>query len=174
MWCCHVSSFCWGYDRWLQRVLRRYDHLPEYQLVSYLKKEVVLKNRAKNVGKHGIVYAPWNVLLLHVYADFDVDGSWSLLAFLDLELDAVADLGASTFDIVGVDENVLLLSFDVDEAEASIIEPPSYCSFHWTVTSLNLVFTSRKRSLHTWKARIVRYLKPVKSWILHKPTLKHT
>jgi hypothetical protein len=37
-----------------------------------------------------------------------------------------------------VDENVLLLSFYVDEAEASIIEPPSYCSFHCIVTSLNL------------------------------------
>ena len=70
--------------------------------------------------------------------NYYVNCSRSLIALPDVELDLVANRGAGKpFDIASVDEYVVGLSVDVDEAVSSVLEPSGYFTFHTRFTSLN-------------------------------------
>jgi hypothetical protein len=60
-----------------------------------------------------------------------VDGAGSSVGFTDIEFDCVSQLWVGVvIHISYMDEDVVGLSLNIDEAEATIIEPASNCSFH--------------------------------------------
>lgn len=98
--------------------------------------------------------------------EFHVDGSWSFVSILDLEFDVVAYAGVDkALHVTDVDEDVVRLIRDFDEAKATVVEPARNSSLQLNLSPQ--IGLGRKRTAYRTKRRgITRFRSGLIGYVL--------